>query len=159
MSFFDLSIPYIEKAGATALDARSRRDCRLQTVARAMELGYTAVAYDRPFRGVLSDAARCQIVPFPPQSFLEPIVGTSPAAFTASVALHRDLVGVPRASPFRQYTRITVSVDSVAAASALNTGNRLLRSYDLVATRPLNQMAFDQACNASEVSVSTIFLL
>ncbi|KAH0461740.1 hypothetical protein IEQ34_009315 [Dendrobium chrysotoxum] len=156
MSFFDLSIPYVEKTGAPALDNCSRRDCRLRTVARTMELGYTAIAYDRPFRGVLSDADRCQIAPFPAQSFLDPVVGCSPAAFTVSVALHRDLLGVPRASQFRQYTRITVSVDSAAAASALNSGNRLLRSYDLVAARPVNQMAFDQACNASEVDIISL---
>ncbi|KAL0919591.1 hypothetical protein M5K25_011694 [Dendrobium thyrsiflorum] len=156
MSFFDLSIPYVEKTGAPALDNCSRRDCRLRTVARIMELGYTAIAYDRPFRGVLSDADRCQIAPFPAQSFLDPVAGCSPAAFSASVALHRDLLGVPRASQFRQYTRITVSVDSAAAASALNSGNRLLRSYDLVAARPLNQMAFDQACNASEVDIISL---
>ncbi|XP_020571719.1 ribonuclease P protein subunit drpp30 [Phalaenopsis equestris] len=156
MSFFDLSIPYIEKTSAPAPDARSGPDCRLRTVARAMELGYTAVAYDRPFRGVLSDADRCRIAPFKPQSFLESVAGCSPAAFTSSVALHRDLLGVPRTSPFRQYTRITISVDSAAAASALNIGNRLLRTYDLVATRPLNQMAFDQACSASEVDIISL---
>lgn len=42
-------------------------------------------------------------------------------------------------------------VDSVVQCSALNSGNPVLKTYDLVAARPLNQVALDQACKAAEV--------
>ena len=55
-----------------------------------------------------------------------------------------------RTEPFHQYTRITLSLDSAAAtASALApSASRLLRTYDLVAARPLTQAAFDHLCQA-----------
>lgn len=155
MTFFDLSIPYTEKTGSPVSDTHNH-DSRLQTTTRVMELGYTAIAYNCPFRGILSDADICHIVPFDAETFLESKMGPSLAAFTSSVKLHRNLLNVPCASPFRQYTRITISIDSAAAASVLNIGNRLLRSYDLVAAWPVNQMAFDQACRASEVDIISL---
>ncbi|WOL09247.1 hypothetical protein Cni_G18000 [Canna indica] len=146
--FFDLGIPYQERdGGGSSSENKARKDARLRAVVRAMELGYTAVAYDRPFRGVLSDAERCKIAPFPLSSLLK----VAPS-LAASAALHRDLLGTPSASPFRQYTRLTISVHGAAAVVSLN-GSALLRTYDLVALRPLNQEAFDKACESSEVDI------
>ena len=77
----------------------------------------------------------------------------------ASVAFHRDLLGgAPLASPFRHYTRLTVSARGAAFAVALN-GSALLRTCDLVALRPLNQDAFDEACESSEVRSGYGFVL
>ncbi|XP_018684012.2 protein GAMETOPHYTE DEFECTIVE 1 [Musa acuminata AAA Group] len=151
--FFDFSIPFLERdsggggGGGASSENKARKDARLRAVVRAMELGYAGVAYDRPFRGVLSDADRCKIAPFPLSSLLK-----AAPALAASAAFHRDLLGAPLASPFRQYTRLTISAHCAASAVALN-GNALLRTYDLVALRPLNQDAFDKACESSEVDI------
>ncbi|KAG1337953.1 hypothetical protein COCNU_04G002590 [Cocos nucifera] len=144
--FFDLSVPYLEREDAATPDNKTRRDARLKAVVKAMELGYTAVAYDRPFRGVMSDADRCKIPPFP----LSSLLGAAPA-LASTVAFHRDILGVPLSAPFRQYSRLTVSISAKSAAAALHRGNPVLRTYDIAAARPLNQVAFDEACKFSEV--------
>ncbi|KAG6538811.1 hypothetical protein ZIOFF_003941 [Zingiber officinale] len=145
--FFDLSIPYLEDGGGSPSENKARKDARLKAVVRAMELGYVAVAYDRPFRGVLSDALRCNISPFSLDSLLK-----AAPVLASSAAFHRDLLGAPRSSTFRQYTRLTILVAGAAAVVSLN-GNALLRTYDLVAVRPLDQEAFDKACESSMVSL------
>ncbi|EEF29566.1 protein with unknown function [Ricinus communis] len=116
-----------------------------------MELGYTGIAYNRTIKGIMSDHDRCCITPFS----LSTLLNIAPS-LCSSVNLHRDLLNVPRASPFRQYTRLTVCVDSPAQSHVLNRGNMILKSYDLVAVRPLNQLAFDYACEKSEVDIITI---
>ncbi|XP_042454332.1 uncharacterized protein LOC122038595 [Zingiber officinale] len=145
--FFDLSIPYLEDGGGSPSENKARKDARLKAVVRAMELGYVAVAYDRPFRGVLSDALRCNISPFSLDSLLK-----AAPVLASSAAFHRDLLGAPRSSTFRQYTRLTILVAGAAAVVSLN-GNALLRTYDLVAVRPLDQEAFDKACESSMVDI------
>lgn len=118
---------------------------------KAMELGYSGVAYNRKIKGVMSDSDSCSIPPLSLSSLLK----LAPS-LSSSVRFHRSLLGVPLSSPFRQYTRLTVAVDSSPQASALNSGNPVLKSYDLVAVRPLNQNAFDQACQVSEVDLIAI---
>ena len=140
MGFFDLNIPY---DGTTAAGDKSSR---IKVVVKAMELGYSGVAYNRKIKGVMSDSDSCSIPPLSLSSLLK----LAPS-LSSSVRFHRSLLGVPLSSPFRQYTRLTVAVDSSPQASALNSGNPVLKSYDLVAVRPLNQNAFDQACQVSEV--------
>ena len=141
MGFFDLNIPF---DGGTK--AAGDKSSRTKVVVKAMELGYSGVAYNRTFKGVMSDSDSCSIPPLSLSSLLK----LAPS-LSSSVRLHRSLLGVPLSSPFRQYTRLTVAVDSSPQASALNSGNPVLKSYDLVAVRPLNQNAFDQACQVSEV--------
>ncbi|KAJ0983934.1 hypothetical protein J5N97_002290 [Dioscorea zingiberensis] len=150
-AFFDLRIPYLEVDGSPAPEIKARKDTRLRSVVMAMELGFAGVAYDRCFRGVLSERDRCKIPPFP----LSSLVAASPALHS-TVSFHRNLVGSPLSSPFRQYTRLTVFVDSQASVAALRAGNPLLRSYDIVAARPLNQAVFEQACQTSEVDLISI---
>ncbi|KAL6653402.1 hypothetical protein ACP70R_008980 [Stipagrostis hirtigluma subsp. patula] len=133
--FYDLSLLPSSSAAADATSS-SRL---LLAAARALELGYAGVALDHPHRGLLADSTRCRTSPFPALSSLP----LPPAA-----ALHRRRLASPVSEPFRQYTRITLSLDSAAAAaSALApSAARLLRTYDLVAARPLTQAAFDHLC-------------
>ncbi|XP_021716244.1 uncharacterized protein LOC110684142 isoform X2 [Chenopodium quinoa] len=49
-----------------------------------------------------------------------------------------------------------MSVETSAQASALNSGNPILKTYDLIAVRPLNQNSFDIACQSSQVDLITI---
>ncbi|KAK4707266.1 hypothetical protein R3W88_033187 [Solanum pinnatisectum] len=119
-----------------------------------MELGYTGIAYNRTFRGVMSESDRCCIPLFPLSSVLK----LAPS-LSSAVEFHRKLLNVPVSAPFRQYTRLTVVVDSSSQASALNSGNPILKSYDIVAVRPLNQQAFEQACQVSEVDIIAIDFL
>lgn len=139
MGFFDFNIPY-EPAAAAA------KRTRIKLVIKAMELGYTGIAYNRTIKGIMSDHDRCSIALLSLSSIL-----TVAPSLASSVNLHRDLLGIPRATPFRQYTRLTVSVDSPSQSQVLNGGNPVLKTYDLVAVKPLNQSAFDHACQKSEV--------
>lgn len=140
MGFFDLSIAYDGSV--------SNKTNRIKLATKAMELGYCGVAYNRTMKGVMSDRDRCSI----PLLSLSSLLRVAPS-LSSSVSFHRDLLGVPRSAPFRQYTRLTVSAESVSQAQALNSGNPVLKSYDLVAIRPLNQVAFDYACDKSEVRI------
>ncbi|CAI0548531.1 unnamed protein product [Linum tenue] len=143
MGFFDLNIPYET--------SQSSKATRMKLVIKAMELGYSGVAYNRMMRGVMSDHDRCSI----PLLSFSSLLSLVPS-LASSVSFHRELLGVPRNTPFRQYTRLTVCVDSPAQAQVLNSGNPILKSYDVVAVRPTNQVAFDHACEKSEVDLIAI---
>ncbi|OWM68848.1 hypothetical protein CDL15_Pgr025035 [Punica granatum] len=143
MGFFDLNIPYESSA--------SNKANRIKLATKAMELGYGGIAYNHAMKGVMSERDRCSI----PLLSLSSLLKAAPS-LSLSVSHHRDLLGVPRSSPFHQYTRLTVLADSLAQAQALNSGNHVLKSYDLVAVRPLNQTAFDYACEKSEVDIIAI---
>jgi ribonuclease P/MRP protein subunit RPP1 len=143
MGFFDLNIPYLESSPS---DKTAFKATRTKLVIKAMELGYTGIAYNRTIKGVMSDHDRCCISLLTLSSLLK----LAPS-LSSSVNLHRDLLGVPLASPFRQYTRLTVCAEGPSQAQALNSGNPILKTYDLVAVRPLNQTVFDQACEKLEV--------
>ncbi|KAK4717837.1 hypothetical protein R3W88_016175 [Solanum pinnatisectum] len=154
MGFFDLNIPYYESDRNIVTDKKTLKAIRLKLIIKAMELGYTGIAYNRTFRGVMSESDRCCIPLFPLSSVLK----LAPS-LSSAVEFHRKLLNVPVSAPFRQYTRLTVVVDSSSQASALNSGNPILKSYDIVAVRPLNQQAFEQACQVSEVDIIAIDFL
>jgi len=145
--FYDLSLlpsSFSSSGDGGDGNSNSSSSSRLQLLAataRALELGYAAVALDHPHRGLLADSHRCRTEPFAPLSSLP---------LPSSAALHRRRLASPASEPFRQYTRITLSLDSAAAtASALApSASRLLRTYDLVAARPHTQAAFDHLCQA-----------
>ncbi|KAL3755734.1 hypothetical protein ACJRO7_002740 [Eucalyptus globulus] len=145
MGFFDLNVPY------DAASSPSGKADRVRIATKAMELGYDGVAYNRSMRGVMSERDRCSI---PPLS-LAALLKVAPS-LSSSVSLHRGLLGLPLASAFRQYTRLTVLAETVAQAQVLNSGNPVLKTYDLVAVRPLNQAVFDHACEKSEVDIIAI---
>lgn len=138
--FFDLNIPQ-----------DTTKTTRIKLVVKAMELGYSGIAYNRSIKGIMSDHDRCSI----PLLSLSSLLDVAPA-LAFSVNLHRDLLGIPRSSPFRQYTRLTVSVDTPSQAQVLNSGNPVLKTYDFVAVKPLSQTAFDHACLKSEVDIIAI---
>ncbi|GMI92064.1 hypothetical protein HRI_002875700 [Hibiscus trionum] len=150
MGFFDLNIPYIESMPANKANSAAKSN-RIKIVIKAMELGYTGIAYNRTIRGVMSDRDRCSI----PLLSLSSLLNIAPF-LSSSVNFHRDLLGVPRSSPFRQYTRLTVCIDTASQSQALNSGNPVLKTYDIVAVRPLNQNAFDHACEKAEVDIISI---
>jgi ribonuclease P/MRP protein subunit RPP1 len=78
------------------------------------------------------------------------VIAAAPGVAEAA-KFHRKLLKVPAAQPFRQFSRITVVVEDTVQAAALNSANPVLRSYDIVAVRPKNQKAFNQACTHLEV--------
>ncbi|XP_021801408.1 uncharacterized protein LOC110745592 isoform X1 [Prunus avium] len=146
MAFFDLSIPYTDPSPPDRSSIT-----RAKLVTKALELGYSGVAYNRMIKGVMSDRDRCSIPLLTIASFLK----HSPLLLS-NVNFHRDLLGLPRASPFRQYTRLTVCTETPAQSQALNSGNPILKTYDLVAAKPLNQSAFELACEKLEVDIIAI---
>ncbi|PQQ11316.1 uncharacterized protein Pyn_22166 [Prunus yedoensis var. nudiflora] len=103
MAFFDLSIPYTDPSPPDRSSIT-----RAKLVTKALELGYSGVAYNRTIKGVMSDRDRCSIPLLTIASFLK----HSPLLLS-NVNFHRDLLGLPRASPFRQYTRLTVCTETL----------------------------------------------
>ncbi|XP_022946962.1 uncharacterized protein LOC111450984 isoform X2 [Cucurbita moschata] len=146
MGFFDLNLPYDEHSSSSSI-----RVNRIKIVAKLMELGYSGIAYNRTIKGVMSDKDRCTI-PLLNVSSLQSILPT----FSASLEFHRNLLGVPRSSPFRQYTRLTICINSLQEILAVNSGNLILKTYDLIAVKPLNQNAFEQACEKLEIDIIAI---
>lgn len=134
--FHDLSLGVVETDGNT----------RRGLVSTALQLGYTSVATDRVHSGPLADSDRSSSKPLDISSVLSAAPGIA-----ESVKFHQKLLGVPAEQSFRQYSRITVVVDDPVQTAALNSGNQVLRTYDIVAVRPTNQRAFEQACKNSEV--------
>ncbi|KAL1330471.1 hypothetical protein AAHE18_12G111900 [Arachis hypogaea] len=146
MEFFDLNVPYEKPSpgiGKTSIEAN-----RTKIAVKAMELGYTGIAYNRTVEGVLSDKLRCSIKPLSISSLLN-ILPSLPL----SAKLHRDLLRIPLSTPFHQYTRITVCVDNPFQTNAAYCDNPILKTYDLVAIKPSNQITFDMACQRSERGV------
>lgn len=121
---------------------------RREMVAMAMQLGYTGVAANHTFTGIMADSDRCKIRPLE----LQTVLSAAPAVAEAA-RFHRELLAVPHGVPFRQFTRITVVVENPAQANALNSGNPVLKTYDIVAVRPTNQKVFNQACSHLEVRI------
>ncbi|XP_026383680.1 uncharacterized protein LOC113279189 [Papaver somniferum] len=148
MVFFDFNVPYLEPEKT---DSNGKKNTRLKIAVKAMELGYSGVAYNRCMKGVMSDKDRCTIYPFPVSSLLK----ASPT-LSDSVKFHRELLKVPLNTPFRQYTRLTVTVENIVQAGVLNSGNPVLKTYDLVAVKPLNQTVFDHVCKVSVVDLIAI---
>ncbi|KAG7534889.1 RNase P subunit p30 [Arabidopsis thaliana x Arabidopsis arenosa] len=151
MGFFDLSIPYNEPPRSGGKEIAGGKTLRLKLATKAMELGYVGIAHNRSIKGVMSDKDSCTI----PLLTLGSLIKVAPR-LASSVGFHRDLLGVPRATPFRQYTRLTVHVESNAQCQSLNSGNPILKSYDIIAVRPMNQNAFDYSCEKAEVDLISI---
>ncbi|KAJ4833885.1 hypothetical protein Tsubulata_047730 [Turnera subulata] len=156
MGFFDLNIPYEPPSKSSSSSTNNNSNTRLNLASKAMELGYSGVAYNRTIKTTLSDLDRCTIPLFSSDRLLS--VSTSPASLASSVSFHRDLLSVPRSSPFRQYTRLTLAFDRANQATVLNGHNAVVKSYDLVAVLPLSQSAFDYACQTAEVHIISIDL-
>lgn len=148
MAFFDLNIPYTEQNSRNAVTEKSRR---LKLTIKALELGYTGIAYNHTITGLMSQTDSCSISLFPLTSILK----LSPSILTA-VKLHREALDVPLDVAFKQYRRVTVVVETVVQGAVLNSGNPVLKSYDLVAVRPLRQEVFDLACKSYQVDIIAI---
>ncbi|CAN6871183.1 unnamed protein product [Brassica oleracea var. botrytis] len=151
MAFFDLSIPYSYPSPSGGKEIIVPNKLRVKLATKAMELGYVGIAHNHSIEGAMSEKDSCTI----PLLTLGSLVKAAPR-LASSVAFHRDLLNAPRSTPFRQYTRVTVKLESKAQCLGLNSGNPVLKSYDIVAVRPMNQYAFDQACAKAEVDVISI---
>ncbi|PPD95934.1 hypothetical protein GOBAR_DD07052 [Gossypium barbadense] len=138
MGVFDLNIPYTDSKPLSKANSTVAKSTRIKIVIKAMELGYTGIAYNRTIRGVMFDRDRCSI----------PLLGLSSLLFRK---LPPRPPRVPRSSPFRQYMRLTVCIDTASQSQALNSGNPIFKTYHIVAVRLLNQNAFDNACEKAEV--------
>ncbi|MED6158344.1 hypothetical protein PIB30_031974 [Stylosanthes scabra] len=151
MEFFDLNVPYDKPSPCTDSASTSIEANRTKIAVKAMELGYTGIAYNRTIDGVLSEKHRCTIKPLSISSLLNILPSLS-----LSAKLHRDLLRIPLSTPFRQYTRVTVCVDNPFQTNAVYCDNPILMTYDLLAIKPSNQVTFDMACQKSDVDIITI---
>ncbi|KAG2311042.1 hypothetical protein Bca52824_022599 [Brassica carinata] len=151
MVFFDLNVPYSYPSQTGGKEVAVVNKLRVKLATKAMELGYVGIAHNHSIAGVMTEKDSCTI----PLLALGSLIKAAPR-LSSSVGFHRDLLGVPRSTPFRQYTRVTVKLESKAQCLGLNSGNPVLKSYDIVAVRPMNQYAFDQACTKAEVDIISI---
>jgi ribonuclease P/MRP protein subunit RPP1 len=117
-----------------------------EVAAVALQLDYTGVALNHMLAGFMADSDRSRIKPLELSSVIAAALGVAEAA-----KFHRSLLKAPAAQPFRQFSRITVAVDDIVQAAALNAVNQILHSYEIVAVRPKNQKAFNQASTHLEV--------
>ncbi|KAH6805528.1 hypothetical protein C2S51_030359 [Perilla frutescens var. frutescens] len=108
MRFFDLNIPHHE-SDHHVTDKPSLRGCRLKLVLKAMELGYSGVAYNYTLKGVMSESDRCSTGLFP----ISKLTPTS-SSFFASVKFHRELLNVAVSAPFRQLEDLSMLQKSLS---------------------------------------------
>ena len=59
-------------------------------------------------------------------------------------------------SSFRQYTRLTYTVDEVSEAQCITSGNPTLQLFDLVAATPGNQKIFNYLCKTADVDIISL---
>jgi hypothetical protein len=74
-------------------------------------------------------------------------------------AASRSLAGVrPLRSPddFKQFSRVTVTVDDATDAQALTTGNPALLRFDLVAASPRSLSGFLHLCKQAEIDIISL---
>ena len=152
-SFYDLNL---------AIDGLSPT-LKSSLVTTALQLGYSGIALNHVIKGAMSSSSDlCSIS----SVNLSAIASDNGSEIVRSAHFHREVlhgvVGTENASGslgtdkrrgfFRQYRRLTLVVDNAMQAASLNPANPLLKSYDIVAIRPLEQRVFEQACGHLEVS-------
>ena len=79
MGFFNLNILYLEPTPTTKSSIEPNRT---KLAVKAMELGYTGIAYNRTIKGVMSDHHRCSITPLDHKVCQAPYFGGSMAEST-----------------------------------------------------------------------------
>ncbi|KAH7426229.1 hypothetical protein KP509_11G091300 [Ceratopteris richardii] len=122
---------------------------RVALAVTSFELGYSGIAFNHVVKGSLSDAHACKSRCVD----LSAIVSADPGV-AQSAHFHRDVLGVPPARrSFRQYNRLTITIETAIQTNAVNAANPVIRSYDIIAVRPTSQKAFDQACAHLEVDL------
>lgn len=57
---------------------------------------------------------------------------------------------------FTRLTRLTIQLESVKDRLTINNNNPVFSSYDLIAVEPMNEKAFQYACNNMEVDIITL---
>lgn len=134
--FFDLNLP-VDGVGELA---------RREVVAMALQLGYSGVAANHFVTGVMGETDRCRIRPLE----LQFILAAAPAV-AETAKFHQKVLGVPQGLPFRQFSRITVFLETMNQANTINSANPVLKTYDLVAVQPTNLKMFNHACTKLEV--------
>lgn len=140
MGFFDLNIPYLDSPLSD-----NKMEC-VKTVIKAMELGYFGIAYNRTMKGIISERDHCFI---PLLTISTPL--KIALSLSSSITFYRDLLDLPHTSTYRQYTCLTVCAASISQCQVFNTDNPVLRTYDLITVKPLNQATFDHACEKAKV--------
>ena len=168
-SFYDLNL---------AIDGLSTSQ-KASIITTALQLGYSGIALNHTMKGTMASPP-----PAPSSSDLctistvnlSEMASDNASEIVRSAHFHREVlrgtVGLSENTTgscsrkekrgrglFRQYRRLTMVVDNVMQAASLNPSNPLLKSYDVVAIRPVEQRVFEQACGHLEVRQGFLFLL
>eukprot|EP00850_Spirogloea_muscicola_P022744 SM000309S11879 [mRNA] locus=s309:32236:35209:- [translate_table: standard] len=153
--FYDLNLAADSLGGGQALR---------EALALAVRLGYHGVALNHAVSGPMTEADACRLKPLDFQSAWLTIGQAFHAVLAAAPGVaegarwHQGLLARSPARESKQLTRITVSTDDTSHSSALNSGNLVLASYDLVAIHPLSQKVFAQACSSLDVDLISLDL-
>lgn len=74
-------------------------------------------------------------------------------------ALQRGMTGAKQVeSPdrFKQYTRVTLTVNDATEAQCLTTGNAALMKFDVVAASPRSLSAFLHLCKQADIDIISL---
>jgi len=139
---YDLNVPYPDHA----VGAEERRRAMLDT---AIKLGYSGIAWNRTVHGRVTQKEISGI------EFLS--VGVTSGFSEKGVYATCIADGVSRVG-CKQYSRITVVLDSATRLHDLTSASQVLSRYDLFAVQPTTENLFRQACSSLEVDIIALDL-
>lgn len=121
---------------------------KLSNVKRALELGWDVIAWNVAATGKANNQLSIKHTKAIQLSVVDTQEAVSARSLTTPVLNdNKEII---------QYNRITVTVDDLADAQLLTTGNEVLRSYDIVAACPGNAKIFSYLCKTAEVDIISI---
>ena len=123
---------------------------RKRIVQRAYALGYDCLCWDIPVVGKVTSSTASP----------KPVTIDAGFTYQSQWSIKARALSSEKSSSemtkFRQLSRITITVDELADALALNLANQSLHAYDVIAARPGNQKVFQHLCTTAEIDIITI---
>lgn len=123
---------------------------RGRIVQRAFALGYDCICWDTNVVGKVTKSNA-----FPKPVAIDPAFVFQSQHAVKARALCSDKAPMAINS-LRQLSRVTVTVDEMSDALALNLTNESLHSFDIIAARPGNQRVFQHLCTTAEIDIISI---
>lgn len=118
-----------------------------QIIKRYYELGWNCIAFTTSVIGKIEGH----------QSNYKPIKPTITNVQTRDSNLLRSLAtSKSSASEVRQMSRISITIDDMADAQSLTTGNEFLRNFDIVSVCPGNPKIFSYLCKTADIDIITL---
>ena len=117
-------------------------------VKRMYELGYSCIAWNVHIIGKINSVAN-QTKPIPE-------VNLTPIDIKESLGTRLLVAPTKTTNQLKQLNRLTVTIDELADAQSLTTGNEYLRKFDIIAASPGNAKVFEYLCKTAEIDLISI---